>query len=72
MPLDPSLCNMTIQVPKVERQALRALAAREDRSLSSLIRIGLRTVLAEEGEAAPRQRDGLAKRTRADAPRVPR
>jgi hypothetical protein len=53
MPLDPSLCNMTIQVPKVERQALRALAAREDRSVSSLVRIGLRTILAEKSESRP-------------------
>jgi predicted transcriptional regulator len=59
--LDPSLCNVTIRLPKVERQALREIAEREDRSISSLVRIGVRAILAEKGEAAPRQRDGLAK-----------
>jgi hypothetical protein len=70
--MDPRLCNMTIQLPKTERQALRAIAEQEDRSLSSLIRLAVKHILTEKGEAAPRQRDSLAKQTRAGAICEPR
>jgi hypothetical protein len=60
-------CNVSIRIAKVDRDALREIAEREDRSISSLARLALQAVLAEKGEAAPRQRDSLAKQTRAGA-----
>jgi hypothetical protein len=53
MPQDPRLCNLTIQMPKVERQALREIAEREDRTLGSLIRLGIRSELASKSESRP-------------------
>ncbi len=52
--------NLTAEIPVADLMALRAIAAAEDRGISSLVRAGVRHILETRGvetsEAAPRQK----------------
>jgi predicted DNA-binding ribbon-helix-helix protein len=62
---------VTVEAPLAHWDALRAIAERDDLSISQLVRRGIRRVLAEEEEAAPTvMKDGLED-TRASAIREP-
>ena len=59
-------CNVTAQIPKADRDALREIAAREDRTISWLVRLGVKAVLAEKRAASP-AKETAPKQTRAGA-----
>jgi hypothetical protein len=48
--------TLTCQVPRATYLDLRAIAQREDRSVSSIVRTAILRTLAERGEAAPRRK----------------
>lgn len=51
---------LAVETPLADVEALRAIAARDDVTVSQLVRRGIRRVLAESGEAAtPAKGDGL-------------
>jgi len=63
---------VTVEAPLAHVEALRAIAERDDLSISQLVRRGIRRVLAEEEEVAPTvNRSDLEDAARASARRDP-
>jgi hypothetical protein len=54
-------CTINFQTDERTRAALHALARRQERSASALIRIAVRTLLAEQPPPAELQRDAETK-----------
>jgi hypothetical protein len=61
-----SKCNVGLQITKADRDALREIAEREDRTVSWLVRQGVKAVLAEKRTASP-AKETAPKQTRAGA-----
>jgi predicted transcriptional regulator len=51
-------CTVAAQITKTDRAALREIAKREDRTVSWLLRRGVRYVLAQEEGTAPTAEGG--------------
>ena len=63
--------NLSCQIPLRDYTGLRDLARRQDRSMSWLVRQGIRHVLDEHEAAPAANRDGLEDVARAGASRDP-
>ena len=51
--------TVVAQVPAADYEAMRVIARREDRSVSSIVRVGVQLALAERGGRPHGDRDGL-------------